>query len=212
MAKSSSPAADLDKVIIRLPDGMRDKLKDLAKINDRSVNAEIVQRLKQSLAEGSADLVKLDLPGDVWNMLMADASMNNKSMEERAIELLQNNYNQNSEYNQSIEKLLDLANENNELYDKIDRLQELLQIAEKRSQNASSLDEIMTMYLKKFVDAPFVAGSVDRFTEQYSKAKKEEQNQIRRLISLADSLLEEAYSRIPENLSLSLNNDNREEE
>ena len=212
MAKSSSPAADLDKVIIRLPDGMRDKLKDLAKLNDRSLNAEIVQRLKQSLAELSADIVKLDLPGEIWNMLMADASMNDKSMDERVIEILKNNYDKSTEYNKSIERTLDLASTNSDLYDKIDQLEELLQRAEKRSKSTSSLDEIMTLYLKKFVDAPFVAGSVDRFTEQYSKAKKEEQNQIRRLITLADSLLEEAYSRIPENRPISLDEDDTQGE
>ncbi|NKB79107.1 Arc family DNA-binding protein [Ochrobactrum daejeonense] len=47
MAKSSSPAADLDKVIVRLPDGMRDQLKSEAKENNRSLNAEIVARLER---------------------------------------------------------------------------------------------------------------------------------------------------------------------
>lgn len=122
MTKSTSPAADLDKVIVRLPDGMRDELKEKAKNNDRSVNAEIVQRLKQSLAEGSADLVKLDLPDDLWNMLMTDASMNNMSMDERVIEILHYVYESKDEYTQSIDKTLRLASENSDLHEKIDEM------------------------------------------------------------------------------------------
>lgn len=38
----------LDKVIVRLPDGMRDQLKSAAEANNRSMNAEIVSRLEGS--------------------------------------------------------------------------------------------------------------------------------------------------------------------
>lgn len=48
MAKSSSPAMALEKVIVRLPDGMRDLLKTSAEANNRSMNAEIVARLEAS--------------------------------------------------------------------------------------------------------------------------------------------------------------------
>ncbi len=41
---------DWDQVTIRLPDGMRDELNRLADENDRSANAEIIHRLKQSLS------------------------------------------------------------------------------------------------------------------------------------------------------------------
>ena len=43
------PAKDLDKIMIRLPDGMRERLTELAKGNKRSVNAEVVARLEASL-------------------------------------------------------------------------------------------------------------------------------------------------------------------
>ncbi|WYK04474.1 Arc family DNA-binding protein [Cereibacter sphaeroides f. sp. denitrificans] len=39
-----------DKFMLRLPDGMRGQLKAAAAINNRSMNAEIVARLEQSLA------------------------------------------------------------------------------------------------------------------------------------------------------------------
>lgn len=42
------PSRSLDKVIVRLPDGMRDRLKAEAEANKRSMNAEIVARLEAS--------------------------------------------------------------------------------------------------------------------------------------------------------------------
>lgn len=40
-----------DKYIVRFPDGMREELKKLAEKNDRTLNAEIVFRLKVSLRD-----------------------------------------------------------------------------------------------------------------------------------------------------------------
>lgn len=42
---------DSDRYIIRMPDGMRDRLKAAAAANNRSLNAEIVARLERTLAE-----------------------------------------------------------------------------------------------------------------------------------------------------------------
>ena len=39
-----------DRYMLRLPDGMRDRIKAAAEANNRSMNAEIVARLEQSLA------------------------------------------------------------------------------------------------------------------------------------------------------------------
>ncbi|EPE98448.1 Arc family DNA-binding protein [Rhizobium grahamii] len=49
MVPQNSESRDLDKVIVRLPDGMRDQLKTMAAQNNRSMNAEIVARLAESL-------------------------------------------------------------------------------------------------------------------------------------------------------------------
>ena len=49
-----TPSRELDKVIVRLPDGMRDQLKAAAESNRRSMNAEIVARLAESLQMGAA--------------------------------------------------------------------------------------------------------------------------------------------------------------
>lgn len=43
-----TPSRSLDKVIVRLPDGMRERIREVAEKNNRSMNAEIVARLDQS--------------------------------------------------------------------------------------------------------------------------------------------------------------------
>ncbi|MCZ4270882.1 Arc family DNA-binding protein [Maritalea porphyrae] len=43
-----SKSRKLDQYIVRFPDGMRQKLKDIAAENGRSLNAEIIHRLEQS--------------------------------------------------------------------------------------------------------------------------------------------------------------------
>lgn len=43
------PSDRADKFVVRLPDGMRDRIKAEADNNKRSMNAEIIARLEQSL-------------------------------------------------------------------------------------------------------------------------------------------------------------------
>lgn len=42
-----------DKFVVRLPDGMRTKLADVAREHHRSMNSEIISRLTQSLEAGT---------------------------------------------------------------------------------------------------------------------------------------------------------------
>lgn len=49
-------AAEADKFMIRLPEGMRGRLADAAKANNRSMNAEVVARLEKTLTEESLSL------------------------------------------------------------------------------------------------------------------------------------------------------------
>lgn len=44
-----SPSRKLDQYIVRFPAGMRDRLKDEAAANNRSLNAEIIARLERTL-------------------------------------------------------------------------------------------------------------------------------------------------------------------
>lgn len=48
------PVREQDKFMLRLPDGMREQIASEAKNNGRSMNTEIVVRLRHSLAQGDA--------------------------------------------------------------------------------------------------------------------------------------------------------------
>jgi enolase len=48
---SDTPARYLDKFMLRFPEGMRDRIAEVAKANGRSMNAEIIARLQKSLAD-----------------------------------------------------------------------------------------------------------------------------------------------------------------
>lgn len=45
------PSRTADQFVVRFPDGMRDRIAEEAKKNNRSMNAEIVARLERSLEE-----------------------------------------------------------------------------------------------------------------------------------------------------------------
>lgn len=51
------PSGRLDQVALRLPDGMRDRIKAEAEANNRSMNAEIVARLEASASIGLRDFL-----------------------------------------------------------------------------------------------------------------------------------------------------------
>ena len=46
-----------DKFMLRLPNGMRDQIADLAKANGRSMNSEIIARLMASLDDDRDELI-----------------------------------------------------------------------------------------------------------------------------------------------------------
>jgi len=55
-----------DKFVVRLPDGMRERIADVARNHHRSMNSEIISRLEQSLfQEGTLDsspIMNMDSP------------------------------------------------------------------------------------------------------------------------------------------------------
>lgn len=51
-----SPSRKLDQYIVRFPAGMRDQLKEAAKKNNRSLNAEIISRLELTLKTVDSDI------------------------------------------------------------------------------------------------------------------------------------------------------------
>lgn len=70
---------DSEALNLRLPDGMRDRIKDSAKSNNRSMNAEAVARLEasfeveQALAPELARLINQHIQSEVDARLMAIA-------------------------------------------------------------------------------------------------------------------------------------------
>jgi plasmid stability protein len=73
----------LEKVIVRLPDGMRDRLKKAAADNNRSMNAEIVDRLEDSFEDA------VRLPADLRSRIEVSANDHMRSVNAEAIQVLQ---------------------------------------------------------------------------------------------------------------------------
>ncbi|WP_439859102.1 Arc family DNA-binding protein [Pseudomonas sp. MBLB4136] len=63
MKQATYSSRTADKFVVRLPDGMRERIADVARNHHRSMNSEIIARLEQSmLQEGSlGDEVNLRL-------------------------------------------------------------------------------------------------------------------------------------------------------
>ena len=75
-----SPSRKLDQYIVRFPDGMRDRLKDEALKNKRSLNAEIVARLEASFEH--SDGVVLELKEDDLRKVIIGIMADGASREE----------------------------------------------------------------------------------------------------------------------------------
>lgn len=58
-----------DKFVVRLPDGMRERIADVAKEHHRSMNSEIIARLEKSLDSPAAEegTVEVEAEGVLWN-------------------------------------------------------------------------------------------------------------------------------------------------
>ena len=57
---SDFPSRGLDKFVLRLPEGMRDKIGVAARANKRTMNAEIVSRLERSFVDAQATTLPED--------------------------------------------------------------------------------------------------------------------------------------------------------
>lgn len=57
-----------DKFVLRMPDGMRDQMAELAKNHNRSMNSEMITRLQKSLDEASGESKGVaGSPDTLWN-------------------------------------------------------------------------------------------------------------------------------------------------
>jgi len=78
MARPSYPSDDVEKLLLRFPQGMRDQIKAAADTNGRSMNAEIITRLQAGLDQSPVDSV----PGSSVELRHLDAFL--QKMEERS--------------------------------------------------------------------------------------------------------------------------------
>lgn len=87
MNDSSYPSDKQDKFVLRLPDGMRDRIKSAAEANNRSMNAEIVATLEEKYPAPKPEslrLVRLQAVVDMFDDVVADGEM---TLERRETEL-----------------------------------------------------------------------------------------------------------------------------
>lgn len=71
-----------DKFMLRLPDGMRDRIKSVADANGRSMNAEIVSTLSEAYPQKA-------LPELGWRVYRLLATMNESQRDDFAAEMLE---------------------------------------------------------------------------------------------------------------------------
>jgi hypothetical protein len=69
---SEAPAKKQDQFIVRLPDGMRNKVKESAELNNRSMNAEIIAGLEDWLYRKDQDELEANNLRNAEDMIMVE--------------------------------------------------------------------------------------------------------------------------------------------
>lgn len=127
MTKEPYPSETADRYIVRFPEGMREEIKIAADVNGRSMNAEIVQRLKSTFADEPWGRVYIDFPDETATRLMVEADMNGTTMGEQVIKIVNGAYNANegqAKYTAQLEKQ---SASNASLRDQVDSLKKELE-------------------------------------------------------------------------------------
>ena len=84
--KPPAPSDTADKFMLRLPDGMRDQIAELAKANGRSMNAEIIARIEFSLQfDAAVDATGPEFAKLVSEKLDAQEALMKETREELAL-------------------------------------------------------------------------------------------------------------------------------
>lgn len=87
---SQTKAKDKDQFVVRFPDGMRDKIAEAAKDNNRSMNAEIVARLEDSFMSSAASRYRWALAQiNDASSVQTTVSMLAEAISEQTAELLE---------------------------------------------------------------------------------------------------------------------------
>lgn len=111
------PGRGADQFILRLPEGMRDLIKEHAEKNARSMNAEIVIRLETAYSDAnkSPSDITLHLSEDLREKLEAASTIYDHSAEEHAIWLIQRDVDRLAEYQTAYEEISELQFKNHVL-------------------------------------------------------------------------------------------------
>ena len=56
----STSSRDADKFVVRLPDGMRERISEVSRSNHRSMNSEIIKRLERTLQEDAMGILNVE--------------------------------------------------------------------------------------------------------------------------------------------------------
>lgn len=161
-----------DKYVLRLPDGMRDRIKAAAELNGRSMNAEIVARLTEYpelvSAQGLASLLEhenkllqeriaeLETLNDIARKVIDDAA-ERTNVDENKVEF--------AEYLESFDRhLKNLKDEDNKLIEDQQKLiEQQSQAIEKMSENLRFSSGVLQSFTRAFLDAG--EGDHDRLEE-----------------------------------------------
>lgn len=87
---SQTKAKDKEQFVVRFPDGMREKIAEAAKDNNRSMNAEIVARLEESFMSSAASRYRWALAQiNDASLMQTTVSMLAEAISEQTAELLE---------------------------------------------------------------------------------------------------------------------------
>lgn len=127
MTKEPYPSETADRYIVRFPEGMREQIKIAADVNGRSMNAEIVQRLKSTFADEPWGRVYIDFPDETATRLMIEADMNGTTMGEHVIKIVNGAYDANEGHLKYIARLEKQIDSNADLREQVDSLKKKLE-------------------------------------------------------------------------------------
>ncbi|WP_230057969.1 Arc family DNA-binding protein [Agrobacterium fabrum] len=112
-----------DKYIVRMPDGMREELKNAATESGRSLNAEIVHRLQSLLPNGDDTKIVVDLEKNLGKQLLATAALHGTKPEKLLAGIVEDHFRGKSDnYSYTIEDPDDVILNHENLIRELDRL------------------------------------------------------------------------------------------
>jgi hypothetical protein len=117
-----------DKFMLRFPDGMRDEIKLAADVNGRSMNAEIIHRLKNAFYRVEDGGPRIKVSQELYDALSLDSFGRGQDPDERAAEILNSRFDSKTDYDQMVDALAaeklkngDVRDENKSLKNDLER-------------------------------------------------------------------------------------------